>query len=49
MTPRSGLVSLRAFRETDVAMAEELATDPYVRLVWGAASVVIGSAARSVS
>lgn len=32
-TPRSGPVSLRAFRETDVVMVEELATDPYIPLI----------------
>jgi ribosomal-protein-alanine N-acetyltransferase len=32
-TPRSGRVSLRAFRLSDVSMVEELATDPYVPLI----------------
>jgi ribosomal-protein-alanine N-acetyltransferase len=31
--PRSGPVSLRAFRSSDVPMVEELATDPYVPLI----------------
>jgi len=32
-SPRSGPVSLRAFRSSDVPMVEELATDPYVPLI----------------
>ena len=31
--PRSGPVSLRAFRLSDVLMVEELATDPYIPLI----------------
>ncbi len=31
--PRSGPVSLRAFRFSDVPMVEEMATDPYVPLI----------------